>query len=84
VTGYGVTLKQSNSKYKFRYNLIGSTLIFRFLCLNILNSHHFLTESLTFFKNKKRWENKKTLKNAFFYRKTKKTFINVYYNYELA
>ena len=27
----------------------------------------------TFFINKKRWENKKTLKNAFFYFKIKKT-----------
>jgi len=44
-----VTLKESNSKYKFRYNLIGSTLIFRFLCVNILNFHYFRTDSLTFF-----------------------------------
>ena len=56
-------------------------MIFQFLYINVLNYCYFYTDSWTFFKNKKRWKNKKTLKTRF-YRKIKKTFINVYYNYE--
>jgi len=54
---------------------MGSTLIFQFLYINVLNYRYFHTNCSTFFKNKKRWKNKKTLKTCF-YRK-----INVYYNY---
>ena len=46
-----------------------NTLIFQFLYINVLNYRYFHTDCSTFFKNK----------NS---RKIKKTFINVYYNYE--
>jgi len=65
VTGYGVTLKESNSKYKFRYNLSDSTLIFQFLCTYIL-IYIIFALTVNVFKNKKRWKNKKTLKTCFY------------------
>ena len=76
----GITLKVSKSKYKIRYNFMGSTLIFQLLYINILNYHYFHTDCSTFLKIKKT-EKQKLLKTRF-YRKIKKTFINVYYNYE--
>jgi len=82
VTEYGITLKVSNSKYKIRYNFMGSTLIFQLLYINVLNYRYFHTNCSTFFKNKNVGKIKK-VKNAFFSRKIKKKrFSNVYYNYE--
>jgi len=45
----GVTLKVSKSKYKIRYNLMGSTLIFQFLYIIVLNYRYFHTDLSTFF-----------------------------------
>ena len=57
----GITLKVSKSKYKICYNFMGSTLIFQFLYINILNYRYFHTDCLTFFlENKKKRKNKKT------------------------
>jgi len=61
---------------------MGIILVYQFLDINVLNYCYFHTDYLTFFLNKKRWKNKKNVKNVFFYRKIKKTFINVYYNYD--
>jgi len=44
---------------------MGSSLVFQFLDINVLNYCYFHTDCLMFFINKKRWKNKK----------------NVYYNY---
>ena len=51
-TNYGVTLKVSKSKYKIRYNFMGNTLIFQFLCINVLNYRYFHTNCSTFLKIK--------------------------------
>ena len=61
---------------------MGSSLMFQFLYINVLNYCYFYTDCSTFFKNKKRWKNKKNVKKRVFYRKIKKTFINVYNNYD--
>ena len=45
----GTALKVSKSKYKIRYNFTGSTLIFQFLYINILNYLYFQTDCSTFF-----------------------------------
>jgi len=45
-----VTLKLCISKYKIRYNFMGSTLIFHFLYVNVLNYCSFRTECSSFFK----------------------------------
>ena len=37
VTGCGLTLNVSKSKYKTFYYVIDSTLIFQVLCINVLN-----------------------------------------------
>ena len=37
MTEYGVALKVSKSKYKIRYNVMGNTLVFQFLYINVLN-----------------------------------------------
>jgi len=50
---YGITLKESKSKYKIRFNFMGNTLIFQFLCIKVWNYRYFYTDCLTFFKNKK-------------------------------
>jgi len=44
---------------------MGSSLVFQFLYINVLNYCYFHTDCSTFFKNKKRWKNKKTLKTRF-------------------
>ena len=44
--GYGITLKVSKSKYKIRYYLMGSILIFPFLYINVLKYHNFQTKSI--------------------------------------
>jgi len=49
VIGYGITLKVSKSKYKIRYYLMGSILIYQFLYINVLNYHNFHTKCSTFF-----------------------------------
>jgi len=59
VIGYGITLKVNKSKYKFCYYFMGNSLIFQFLYINVLSYRYFHTDSSTFFKNKKRWKNKK-------------------------
>jgi len=51
--------KINKSKYKIRYNFMGSSLVFQFLDTNVLNYCYFHTDCVTFFKNKKRWKNKK-------------------------
>ena len=56
------TLKLSESKYKIRYNFMGSTLIFQFLYTDVLNYRHFHTDCSTFFKLK----TLKNKKNVFF------------------
>jgi len=56
---YGITLKLSKSKYTIRYNFVGSSLIFQFLYINVLNYCYFYTDCSMFFKNKKSWKNKK-------------------------
>jgi len=48
---------------------MANSLIYQFLHVNVLNYCYFHANCLTFFKNKKRWKNKKTLKNAFFIEK---------------
>jgi len=64
--GYGITQKLSKSKYKIRYNFMGSGLVFQFLDINALNYCYFHTDCLTFFNNKKTLEKfKKNVKNAF-------------------
>ena len=61
---------------------MGSTLIFQFLYINVLNYRYFHYDCSTFLKiKKKRWKNKKITLKTRSYRKIKKTFINVYYNY---
>jgi len=65
--GIGLTLKVSKSKYKICYYFMGSTLIFQFLYINILNYRNFHTECLTFFKMSKTLENKRTLKRVFYF-----------------
>ena len=59
--------KISTSKYKIRCNFMGSSLIFRFLYIKVLNYCYFHTNCSTFLK----------MKNV---EKIKKTFLNVYYN----
>jgi len=54
------------------YNFMGSSLVFQFLHRNVLNYCYFHSDCLTFFKNKKRWKNKKNVKKRVFYRKIKK------------
>jgi len=66
IIGYGIRLKLSQSKYKIRYNFMGSSLVFQFLNINVLNYCYFHTDCLTFFKNKKRWKNKKNVKKRVF------------------
>ena len=56
------------------YNFMGSSLVFQFLHIYVLNYCYFQSDCLTFFLNKKRWKNKKTLKKAFFYRKIKNVY----------
>jgi len=51
---------------------MGSTLIFQFFYINVLNYRYFYTECSTFLKNKNRWKNKKKLLKTRFYRKIKK------------
>jgi len=41
------------SKYKIRYTVMGSSLTFQFLYINVLNYYYFHTDSSTFFLNKK-------------------------------
>jgi len=53
---------------------MGNSLIFQFLCINVLNYRHFHTDYSTFFKNKKRWKNKKNVKKRVFYRKIKNVY----------
>jgi len=66
--GYGITLKVSKSKYKIRYNFMGST-------IKVLNYRYFHTDSSTFFLNKKNvGKIKKPLKTRF-YRKIKKKHL---------
>jgi len=73
IIGYGITLKLSKSKYKIRYNFMGSSLVFKFLDINVLNYYcYFHTDCLTYFKNKKCWKIKNVEKHVF-YRKIKKT-----------
>jgi len=62
VTGYGITVIVSKSNYKIRYHFMGSSLIFQFLYINVLNYRYFHTDSSTFFFKQR--------KNAF-YRKIK-------------
>ena len=78
VIGYGITVKVNKFKYKICYYFMGNSLIFQFLYINVLNYRYFHTVSSTFLKNIKRSKNKKT--QIFL---EKKTFINVYYNYEM-
>jgi len=59
IIGYGITLKLSKCKFKIRYNFMGSSLVFQFLSINVLNYCYFHTDCSTFFLNKKRWKNKK-------------------------
>jgi len=51
------------------YNFMGSSLVFQFLHIYVLNYCYFQSDCLTFFLNKKRWKNKKTFKNTFFIEK---------------
>jgi len=44
---------------------MGSSLIFQFLDINVLNYCYFHTDCFTSFKNKKRWKNKKRKKRVF-------------------
>jgi len=44
---------------------MGNTLIFQFLYISVLNYCYFHTDCSTFLKIKKRWKNKKNVKNAF-------------------
>jgi len=60
---------------------MGSTLIFQFLYINTLNYRNFHTKCSTFYQ--KRWKNKKNVTTRFYRKKIKKTFINVYYNYDI-
>ena len=54
---------------------MGSSLVFQFLDINVLNYCFFHTDCLTFSKNKKkRWKNKKNVKTRFL----KKNKKNVY------
>jgi len=62
---------------------MGNTLIFRFLYINGLNYRYFYTNCSTFLKIKKRWKNKKTLKNAFLYKNKKNVYKRFIYNYVL-
>jgi len=71
VIEYGITLKVSKYEYKIRYNFMGNTLVFHVLYINILNYRYFHIDCSTFFKNKKRWKNKKNVKKRVFYRKIK-------------
>jgi len=58
VAGYVTTLKVSKSKYNICYYFIGSSSIFHFFCINILNYRYFHTDYSTFVKKlKKRWKN---------------------------
>jgi len=59
VMGYGITLKVNKSTYKSCYYFMDNSLIFQFLYINVLNYHYFHTDNSTFFKNEKRWKNKK-------------------------
>ena len=61
IIGDGITVKLSTSIFKIRYNFMGSSLMFQFLYINVLNYCYFHTDCSTFFKNKKRWKNKKRL-----------------------
>jgi len=49
IIGYGITLKLSKSKYKIHYNFMGSSLVFQFLDINVLNYCYFHANCLTFF-----------------------------------
>jgi len=48
---------------------MGSSLIFQFLDINVLNYCYFYTDCLTFLKIKKRWKNKKNVKKRVFIEK---------------
>jgi len=48
-----ITLKLSKSKHKIRYNFMGSSLIFRFLYINVLNYSYFYADCSTFLKIRK-------------------------------
>jgi len=60
---YGITLKEYKFNYIICYYFMGSSLIFQFLYINVLNYRYFYNIfTLTvqrFLKIKKRWENKK-------------------------
>jgi len=65
IIGYGITLKLSQSKYKIRYNFMGSSLVFQFLDINVLNYCYFHTDCLTFFKIKNVGKIKNVKKRVF-------------------
>ena len=48
IIGYGIALKLRKSKYKIRYTFMGSSFIFQFLDINILNYYYFHTDSSVF------------------------------------
>jgi len=74
VIGYGITLKLSKSKYTIPDNFMGSSLVFQFLDINVLNYCDFHTDCLTFFKNKKNVGKIKNVKKRVFYRKIKNVY----------
>jgi len=51
---------------------MGSTLIFHFLYINVLNYCYFHTDCSMFLNRKKGWKNKKTLKRVFIKKQNKK------------
>jgi len=73
ITGDGISIavKLSTSKFKIRYNFMGSSLMFQFLYINVLITVIFTLNVQRFFKIKNVGKIKKTLKRVF-YRKVKK------------
>jgi len=49
IIGYGITLKLIKLEYKIHYNFMGSSLVFQFLDINVLNYCYFHINCLTFF-----------------------------------